>query len=68
MRPLSASVGRWRCREVEVGQDAVFEVPTSTAEFRCNEMVRNIDDFNATCDVNPGDELWLDEAELVSIG
>jgi hypothetical protein len=41
---------------------AVLEVPTSPAEFRCNEIVRNIDDFNAAFDVNPGDDLWLDEA------
>ena len=41
--------------------------PHSPNEFRCNQIVRNIDAFYETFDVAEGDELWLDPAERVTI-
>ena len=41
--------------------------PHSPPEFRCNQVVRNIDAFYTAFDVTPDDELWLDEAERVTI-
>ena len=41
--------------------------PHSPAEFRCNQVVRNIDDFYAAFGVTESDALWLDEAERVKI-
>ncbi|WP_353987140.1 M13 family metallopeptidase [Ruicaihuangia caeni] len=41
--------------------------PHSPAEFRCNQIVRNIDAFYDAFDVRESDELWLDEAQRVSI-
>ncbi|MDQ1584220.1 MAG: putative endopeptidase [Microbacteriaceae bacterium] len=41
--------------------------PHSPNEFRCNQIVRNIDEFYETFDVSEGDALWLDPAERVSI-
>jgi len=41
--------------------------PHSPAEFRCNGVVRNLDEFYAAFDVTPADALWLDESERVSI-
>jgi putative endopeptidase len=41
--------------------------PHSPNEFRCNQIVRNIDDFYTTFGVTPTDALWLDPAERVTI-
>jgi putative endopeptidase len=41
--------------------------PHSPNEFRCNQIVRNIDAFYQAFDVNEGDELWLAESERVTI-
>ena len=41
--------------------------PHSPAEFRCNQIVRNIDVFYDAFDVKPSDKLWLDESERVVI-
>ena len=41
--------------------------PHSPNEFRCNQIVRNIDEFYAAFDVNDGDALWLTPAERVTI-
>ena len=41
--------------------------PHSPNEFRCNQIVRNIDDFYTTFGVEPTDALWLDPAERVTI-
>jgi putative endopeptidase len=41
--------------------------PHSPNEFRCNQIVRNIDDFYEAFDVKPGDALWLDPADRVKI-
>jgi putative endopeptidase len=41
--------------------------PHSPNEFRCNQIVRNIDEFYTGFGVTAGDALWLDEAERVTI-
>ena len=41
--------------------------PPSPAEFRCNQVLRNLDAFAATFDVKPGDGMWLDPAQRVTI-
>ncbi|MCK8608083.1 M13 family metallopeptidase [Agromyces sp. C10] len=41
--------------------------PHSPNEFRCNQIVRNIDEFYTGFEVAPDDALWLDPAERVRI-
>lgn len=41
--------------------------PHSPAELRCNAVVRNLDAFHHTFGTTPGDALWLDPGERVSI-
>ncbi len=41
--------------------------PHSPAEFRCNQTVRNLDEFHAAFDVCEGDALWLAPEERVTI-
>ena len=41
--------------------------PHSPNEFRCNQIVRNLDAFYAAFDVTPDDALWLPEEERVVI-
>jgi putative endopeptidase len=41
--------------------------PHSPNEFRCNQIVRNIDVFYSTFGVTSGDALWLDPKDRVTI-
>ena len=41
--------------------------PHSPNEFRCNQIVRNIDDFYGTFGVTESDALWLDPKDRVTI-
>ncbi|WP_394553928.1 M13 family metallopeptidase [Agromyces sp. MMS24-JH15] len=41
--------------------------PHSPSEFRCNQIVRNIDEFYTGFDVTSDDALWLDPADRVAI-
>lgn len=41
--------------------------PHSPNEFRCNRIVANLEAFHEAFDVTPGDGLWLDAAERVTI-
>ena len=41
--------------------------PHSPNEFRCNQIVRNIDEFYETFGVTDSDELWLDPKDRVTI-
>jgi putative endopeptidase len=41
--------------------------PHSPPEFRCNQIVRNIDAFYEAFDLSPEDKLWLDQSQRVSI-
>ncbi len=41
--------------------------PHSPTEFRCNQIVKNIDDFVDVFAVNEDDEMWLDPQDRVKI-
>jgi putative endopeptidase len=41
--------------------------PHSPPEFRCNQIVRNIDAFYEAFELSPSDKLWLEESKRVSI-
>jgi putative endopeptidase len=41
--------------------------PHSPNEFRCNQIVRNIDDFYTAFEVTESDALWLDPKDRVTI-
>ncbi len=41
--------------------------PHSPAEFRCNQVVRNLTEFHEAFGVRQGDRLWLDPADRVRI-
>ena len=41
--------------------------PHSPGEFRCNQIVRNLDEFYAAFDVCATDEMWLEPAARVRI-
>ncbi|MEK7663206.1 MAG: M13-type metalloendopeptidase, partial [Actinomycetota bacterium] len=41
--------------------------PHSPNEFRCNQIIRNIDAFYDAFDVQPTDAHWLDADKRVSI-
>ena len=41
--------------------------PHSPAEFRCNQIVRNVTEFYEAFDLTPGDRLWLDQQARVKI-
>ncbi|MFT4233344.1 MAG: M13-type metalloendopeptidase, partial [Leucobacter sp.] len=41
--------------------------PHSPNEFRCNQIVRNLTPFHEAYGTQPGDGLWLDPADRVSI-
>jgi len=41
--------------------------PHSPPEFRCNQIVRNIDAFYEAFELSPSDKLWLDQSQRVSI-
>ncbi|GAA4369055.1 M13 family metallopeptidase [Agromyces bauzanensis] len=41
--------------------------PHSPNEFRCNQIVRNIDEFYGAFEVTERDALWLDQAQRVTI-
>lgn len=41
--------------------------PHSPNEFRCNQIVKNLDAFHETYATRPSDELWLEPSERVSI-
>ncbi|MDE3222171.1 MAG: peptidase M13 [Acidobacteriota bacterium] len=41
--------------------------PHSPSEFRCNQIVRNLDAFYDAFDVTPADAMWLEPGERVTI-
>ena len=41
--------------------------PHSPAEFRTNQILKNVDAFYSTYDVQPGDGMWLDPEDRVRI-
>jgi predicted metalloendopeptidase len=61
-----AIVWRTKTRAEEAARRLAVD-PHSPPEFRCNQVVRNLDDFHAAFDVTEGDGLWLAPEERVSI-
>ncbi len=61
-----ATVWRTKGREAEVLRRLAID-PHSPPEFRCNQVVRNLDEFYAAFDVRETDALWLDPADRVRI-
>ena len=41
--------------------------PHSPAEFRCNQVAKNLDAFHAAYGTKEGDGMWLDPEERVAI-
>ena len=41
--------------------------PHSPDEFRCNQIISNLDTFYEAFDVKKGDAMWLDRESRVSI-
>ncbi len=61
-----AQVWQQKSRDAETIRLLTID-PHSPNEFRCNQIVRNIDAFYEAFDVKPGDALWLDENKRVTI-
>ncbi len=61
-----AQAWQMKARDAEVVRLLAID-PHSPNEFRCNQIVRNIDEFYTGFGVTPDDALWLDPAERVTI-
>ena len=61
-----AQVWQQKSREAETIRLLTID-PHSPAEFRCNQIVRNIDAFYEAFNVTESDELWLDADQRVTI-
>jgi putative endopeptidase len=61
-----AQAWQYQARAEEVARRLAID-PHSPPEFRCNQIVRNIDEFYETFGVAEGDALWLEPAERVTI-
>ncbi|AZI57000.1 peptidase M13 [Nakamurella antarctica] len=61
-----ATVWRAKGREAEVLRRLAVD-PHSPPEFRCNQVVRNMDEFYDAFEVAEGDALWLSPEERVRI-
>jgi putative endopeptidase len=55
-----------KARDEYVAQQLALD-PHSPPEFRCNQPARNLDAFHEAFDVRPGDGMWLDPADRVTI-
>ncbi len=61
-----ATVWRTKGRDAEVLRRLAID-PHAPPEFRCNQVVRNLDEFYAAFGVTETDALWLDAADRVRI-
>jgi putative endopeptidase len=61
-----AQIWQAKTRDEEVVRRLAID-PHSPNEFRCNGIVRNIDEFHATYNVREGDDLWLAPQDRVAI-
>ncbi|TFV98173.1 M13 family metallopeptidase [Leifsonia flava] len=61
-----AQAWQLKARDEEVVRLIAID-PHSPNEFRCNQIVRNIDEFYTTFDVQPTDALWLAPEDRVTI-
>jgi putative endopeptidase len=62
----SAQVWRGKVREEELRRRIATD-PHSPSEFRCNQIVRNLNEFYEAFEVQPTDALYLPESERVRI-
>ncbi|MCU1473422.1 MAG: peptidase [Amnibacterium sp.] len=61
-----AAVWREKRRQAEAIRLLTID-PHSPPEFRCNQIVRNLDEFHSAFDVTDKDALWLDPTKRVTI-
>ena len=61
-----ARAWRYKSRD-ELAIQRLTTDPHSPAEFRVNQIVKNVDAFYEAFGVQPGDPMWLDPADRVSI-
>lgn len=61
-----AQVWRTKIRPEEALRRLTID-PHSPSEFRCNQVVRNVDEFHEAFNVTPEDALWLAPDERVKI-
>ncbi len=61
-----AQVWQYKARAEEVARRLAID-PHSPPEFRCNQIVRNIDEFYDTFNVTENDSLWLEPDQRVTI-
>jgi putative endopeptidase len=61
-----ARIWQYKAREEEVIRLLAID-RHSPGEFRCNQIVRNLDEFYGAFDVGATDELWLEPATRVRI-
>ncbi|HEU4948094.1 MAG TPA: M13-type metalloendopeptidase [Kribbella sp.] len=61
-----AQAWRTKTRDAEVIRRLALD-PHSPPEFRCNAVVRNLDEFYAAFGVTEADELWIEPANRVRI-
>jgi putative endopeptidase len=61
-----AQVWQYKARSEEVARRLAID-PHSPPEFRCNQIVRNIDEFYETFNVTERDALWLEPDQRVTI-
>ena len=61
-----AQVWQYHARPEEVARRLAID-PHSPPEFRCNQIVRNIDEFYDAFGVVEGDDLWLSPDQRVTI-
>jgi putative endopeptidase len=61
-----AAVWREKRREAEAKRLLTID-PHSPPEFRCNQIVKNLDEFAAAFDLSETDGLWLDPTKRVTI-
>ena len=58
----------WRLAAREEEAKRLLQIdPHSPAEFRCNQIVRNLDEFYDAFDVGPDSPLWLEPEKRVTI-
>ncbi|MBQ5520803.1 MAG: peptidase M13 [Aeriscardovia sp.] len=58
----------WRMKIRDAFAEQLLAIdPHSPAEFRTNQILKNVDAFDATYDVKPGDGMWLDPDDRVRI-
>lgn len=61
-----AAIWREKVRD-EACRTQLATDPHSPTQFRCNQIVRNVDAFYDAFDVTPDNALWLDPSQRVSI-